>query len=59
MNYTVQELACKYADMLVVFHTVQRLGDPQDIARAYDDLMLAQGMLKSAAIRAAEMNLKD
>ena len=57
MNYTVQELARQYAEKLVVYHTVRLTDDKKGTRAAYNDLLLAQNLLDSAAIRAAELTL--
>ena len=57
MTYTVQELAQQYAEKLVVYHTVRLTDDKAGTRRAYNDLVLAQNLLDTAAIRAAELAL--
>lgn len=56
MNYTVQELALRYAEALVMFHSVQRSSDDAKVVeRAFSDLQDLQKQLSAAAIRAAEL----
>ena len=64
MTYTVQELAQKYAEALVRYHELRLHStdsglreDKLAFRRATDDLCLAQNLLDSAAIRAAELSL--
>lgn len=55
LNYTVQELATRYAEALVTYHKERLVGDRKTERRAYDALCLAQNLLDSACIRAAEL----
>jgi hypothetical protein len=64
MNYTVQELAIKYAEALTRYHEIKQQAEVSDLEEDhkllrdyYDVLFAAQDKLSAACARQAELNV--
>jgi hypothetical protein len=63
MNYTVQELAIKYAEALTRYHEIKQHAEGSDLEEDhkllrdyYNTLFAAQDQLNAACARQAELN---